>query len=172
MSTDIFGLVALILDCLALALEWSGIDEEKRTLRVNKNVIWVDGKYLVQNTTKTDAGKRTVPLNNRAMEAIQHMKAQAVPDCPYVFTTQTREHVSYRHLPKTMVLASKAAGVEQRGIHALRHSFASNLYAARGIEVKIISKLLGRASVEITYNRYIHFFEGDIYDRLRLAGGV
>jgi integrase len=45
---------------------------------------------------------------------------------------------------------------------------ASNL-DARGVEVKIISKLLGHASVEITYNRYIHFFEGDIDDTL--AGG-
>ena len=155
----------------ALALEWSDIDEGKRTLKVNKNVIWVDGKHLVQNTTKTEAGKRTVPLNNRAMEAVQHIKAQAVSGCPFVFATQTREHVSYRHLLKTMDRACKAAGVEQRGIHALRHSFASNLYA-RGVEVKIISKLLGHASVEITYNRYIHFFEGEIDDTLRQAVGV
>ncbi len=57
-----------------------------------------------------------------------------------------------------------------RGLHALRHSFASNLYA-RGVEVKILSKLLGHASVEITYNRYIHFFEEEIEDTLRQAVG-
>ena len=50
------------------------------------------------------------------------------------------------------------------------HSFASNLYA-RGVEVKVISKLLGHASVEITYNRYIHLFEGDIDDTLRRSVG-
>lgn len=60
--------------------------------------------------------------------------------------------------------------MEHRGLHALRHSFASNLYA-RGVEVKIISKLLGHASVEITCNRYIHF-EGDIDDTLRQAVGA
>ena len=49
--------------------------------------------------------------------------------------------------------------------------YSSNLYA-RGVEVKIISKLLGHASVEITYNRYIHFFEGEIDDTLRQAVGV
>ena len=38
-----------------------------------------------------------------------------------------------------------------------------------GVEVKVILKLLGHASVEITYNRYIHFFEGDIDDTLRQA---
>ena len=85
------------------------------------------------------------------MEAVQHLKAQVVPSCSYVFATQTGRHLSYRNLLATMETACEAAGVEHRGLHALRHSFASNLYA-RGMEVKIISKLLGHAGVEITCN--------------------
>ena len=131
----------------------------------------MDGENIVQRTTKTESGKRTIPLNSKAMEAIQHLKMQQVIGCPYVFATQTREHVGYRHLLTTMEHACEAAGVEHRGLHALRHSFASNLYS-RGVEVKVISKLLGHASVEITYNRYIHFFEGDIDDTLRQAVGA
>jgi len=88
-----------------------------------------------------------------------------------VFATQTGKYLSCRDLLATMEKACEAAEVEHRGLHALRHSFASNLYA-RGVEVKIISKLLGHASVEITYNRYIHFFEGDIDDTLRQAVGA
>ncbi len=45
-----------------------------------------------------------------------------------------------------MESACEAAGVEHRGLHALRHSFASNLYAL-GVEVKIISKFLGHAGL-------------------------
>ena len=37
----------------ALALEWGDIDEEKRTLKVTKNMVRVDGKNIVQRTTKT-----------------------------------------------------------------------------------------------------------------------
>ena len=155
----------------ALALEWGDIHEEKRTLKATKNMVRVDGKNIVQRTTKTESGRRATPLNARAMEAIQHLKAQAVPGCPFVFATQTGKYLSYRNLLATMQKACEAAGVEHRGLHALRHSFASNLYA-RGVEVKIISKLLGHASVEITYNRYIHFFEGDIDDTLRQAVGA
>ena len=155
----------------ALALEWGEIDEEKRTLKVNKNLVRVDGRNTVQHTTKTASGRRTIPLNSRALEAVQHLKEQAVPGCPYVFATQTGKHLSYRNLLATMEKACEAAGVEHRGLNALRHSFASNLYA-RGVEVKIISKLLGHASVEITYNRYIHFFEGEIDDTLRHAVGA
>ncbi len=155
----------------ALALEWNDIDEEKRTLRVNKNMVRVDGKNIVQRTTKTESGKRTIPLNSKAMEAIRKLKMQQVVGCPYIFATQTGEHVGYRHLLTTMANACEAADVEHRGLHALRHSFASNLYS-RGVEVKVISNLLGHASVEITYNRYIHFFEGDIDDTLRQAVGA
>ena len=155
----------------ALALEWGDIDEDKRTLKVTKNMVRVDGKNTVQRTTKTESGRRTIPLNSRALEAVQHLKEQAVPGCPYVFATQTGKHLSYRNLLATMEKACAAARVEHRGLHALRHSFASNLYA-RGVEVKIISKLLGHASMEITYNRYIHFFEGEIDDTLRQAVGA
>ncbi len=155
----------------ALALEWGDIDEDKRTLKVTKNIVRVDGRNTVQRTTKTESGKRTIPLNGRAMDAIRHLKEQRIVGCPFVFATQTGKYLSYRNLLATMEKACEAAGVEHRGLHALRHSFASNLYA-RGVEVKIISKLLGHASVEITYNRYIHFFEGDIDDTLRQAVGA
>ena len=56
----------------ALALEWNDIDEEKRMLRVNKNMGRVVGKNIVQRTKKTEAGKRTIPLNSKAMEAVPH----------------------------------------------------------------------------------------------------
>lgn len=61
--------------------------------------------------------------------------------------------------------------MEQRDIHALRHSLASNLYA-RGVEIKVISKLLDHASTQITYDRYVHIFEGEIDDTLRQAVGA
>ena len=107
----------------------------------------------------------------RATEAVRHLKEQRTIGRPYVFATQSDRHLSCRNLLATMEKACEAAGVEHRGLHALRHSFASNLYA-RGVEVKVISKLLGHASVEITYNRYIHFFEGEIDDTLRQAVGA
>ena len=50
-------------------------------------------------------------------------------------------------------------------------SFASDLYT-KGVEIKIISKLPGHASVEKPCIRYIHFFEGRIDDTLRQAVGA
>ena len=134
-------------------------------------MVQADGKNTVQRTTKTASGKRTIPLNSRALEAVQNLKTQQVPGCPYVFATQTGKHLSYRNLLATMEKACETAEVEHRRLHALRHSFASNLYA-RGVEVKVISKLLGHASTQITYDRYVHLFEGDIDDTLQQAVGA
>ena len=36
-----------------------------------------------------------------------------------------------------------------------RHSFASNLFK-KGVDVKVVSELLGHADIKTTYNIYIH----------------
>lgn len=86
---------------------------------------------------------------------------------PYKYDSRSKP----RHPGQTKAEVRSSAGAEHRGLHALRLSFASNLYAP-GVEVKIIPMLLGHASVEIPCNRYIHFFEGDIDDTLRQAVGA
>ena len=49
----------------ALALDWNDIDEEKRTLRVNKNMVRVDGKSIIQRTTKLNLVNGPFPLTAR-----------------------------------------------------------------------------------------------------------
>ena len=53
------------------------------------------------------------------------------------------------------------AGIEHIGIHALRHTFATQLFAKK-VDIKIISKLLGHSDVSITYNTYIHLLKEDM----------
>ena len=56
----------------------------------------------------------------------------------------------------------KSIGIEgEYGIHSLRHTFASLLFA-KGVDVKIVSKLLGHSSIKITYDIYVHLFDKDI----------
>ena len=61
----------------------------------------------------------------------------------------------------------KAAVVPYRGEHVFRHTFATNCYH-KGVDVKILSRLLGQADVTITYNIYIHLY-GDGFDEMYSA---
>lgn len=55
----------------------------------------------------------------------------------------------------------KNAGIRKCGIHTLRHTFAGMLFH-KGVDVKIVSKLLGHSTVKITYDIYVHLFDKDI----------
>lgn len=50
------------------------------------------------------------------------------------------------------------ANVKSHGIHALRHTFASDALRC-GIDIGVVSKLLGHADTQITYKHYIHIIE-------------
>ena len=50
------------------------------------------------------------------------------------------------------------AGIAHKGLHALRHTFASMLIR-KGVDIKIVSELLGHADVAFTYNRYVHIID-------------
>ena len=53
------------------------------------------------------------------------------------------------------------------GEHVFRHTFATNCYY-KGVNVKILSKLLGHADVNVTYNIYVHLY-GDGFDEMYSA---
>ena len=55
-------------------------------------------------------------------------------------------------------LMCKAVGIRQVGVHALRHTYATRLFE-KGVDIKIISELLGHSSTEITYRIYVHVIE-------------
>ena len=52
-------------------------------------------------------------------------------------------------------------------VHVFRHTFATNYYH-KGVDVKILSRLLGHADVNITYNIYVHLY-GDGFDEMYSA---
>ena len=60
--------------------------------------------------------------------------------------------------------ASRTSGVRmpfcirEVGVHALRHTYATRLFE-KGVDIKIISELLGHSSTEITYRIYVYVIE-------------
>ena len=63
------------------------------------------------------------------------------------------------------------ANLEVSGAHVLRHTFASMLFA-NGIDIKIISSLLGHSGVQITYDTYVHIIREQQIQAIQSLGRI
>lgn len=149
----------------ALALEWDNIDFEKQLATVRNNVVYVkdrtgsDKSYrcIKQPSTKTKNGSRIVPLNAEAARALISLKGLN-GSTPYVFATKNGKRIHPRNVDRTFRAILQRCNIPCTGVHSLRHTFASRLFA-KGVDVKTVSELLGHSDVGITYDTYIHLIQ-------------
>ncbi len=123
---------------------------------------------------KSKKSHRDIPLTKtmQAMLNRQHMyvnglRAKAVKDYEegksdkdwqehdLVFCTKVGEPMENRNILRTYHRILAAAGLNQRGLHTLRHTFATRALA-KGIDVRTLSELLGHEDVSTTLNLYCH----------------
>ena len=155
-----------------LALKWSDIDFESRIVTVNKNLSMVydrdkDGVRIKHKKarikcTKTASGNRFVPLNTKAIAALNSLKAvyremDIVSDS--VAVTRKGTTLSSDQLRRVLRRVLAYAGIDKPfTLHQLRHTFATQALNA-GIPITVVSKWLGHANISVTYNTYIHVLE-------------
>lgn len=147
-----------------LGLQKADIDFSKKTLLVRRNAQVVgnrntdgsraSGRRVVLSSTKTYSGTRVISLNNSALEAAQRLCAKH-PESKYVICGAKGKPVTHERFERSFYRILKNCGIEQTGVHSLRHTFASMLFA-QNIDIKTISTLLGHASVKITMDTYVH----------------
>lgn len=148
------------------ALRKTDWDEEKQELHVRRTAVKVKkrdedgeaagGYTLASNTTKTYSGDRIIPLNKTATEALKRIAGKR-PGSEMLFSDSDKP-VDPHNLQKSFYAILANIGIEKTGIHALRHTFASFLFA-KGVDVKTVSRILGHANVQITLNTYIHMIK-------------
>lgn len=154
----------------ALALKWNDIDFDKKMIYINKtiqsNIMNFNKEHgdnttynRIKQSTKTNAGVRILQLNDDVIWYLTELKGydrrhNIVSDdicCTNVGTLNTS-----RNLQRSLDRLVKKAGIERRvTLHTLRHTFGSTLLR-RGVNIAVISKLMGHANINITYNKYIH----------------
>lgn len=160
-----------------LALEISDYNKNTRELCINKNAEIVEerndvfqptGKKIciIQQTPKTETSNRILRVNQITAQYIEYYIDVAIKrGCKFILSNQKGNFVSPNSMRSCYYKTLKAAEVPKRGIHSLRHTFATTLLKT-GTDIKVVSKLLGHASVKITYDTYIHFIEDDYTDAL------
>ncbi|MDR6635121.1 integrase [Phyllobacterium sp. 1468] len=150
------------------ALRWRHLDLTGRKLTVETRVD-AFGEF---DTTKSDSGKRTVPLGKTTAADLAKWRKESkfkgeedfvFPDSAGGFTRHT--NFLRRKLSPLLEAAAEKEKSEGRkfnpvGWHALRH-FAVSKWIEAGLQPKAIQTLAGHATYAITMDRYGHMFPSD-----------
>lgn len=148
-----------------LAITRNDIDLENKTLTINKNAVQIknsDGKgyeVVIQNNPKTFSGNRVLSLNNTCINAITAL-LDIFPNQEYLALNSNGKPVTPQNAEKTFSQILKVCNIDSKGrkCHALRHTFATKLFE-QGIDVKMVSHILGHSSSSFTRDVYISIIQ-------------
>ena len=158
-----------------LGLQWSKINFEKYTIRIDQQMQAVpnkdkNSKYKYKkeiiDSTKTKSSNRTIPMFKEVEQILRHVRKLqaknklrlgqkyfrqldlvfAKDDGDFICDTTFRAFVNKR---------LKEAGIEHYKIHSFRHSCATALFEGKA-DIKKVSKWLGHSGIGITLDTYTH----------------
>ena len=152
----------------------SDIDLENRVIHLQRGVKVVnkrngtellDGKTEIKiGKLKSATSKRDVPLNDTAVKMIEQPRAEYCfgENSPLVCDEKggyTKPEVFRRRYHRLL----EGAGIESKGLHSLRHTFATNLVngikqadgTVKALTVKQVADLLGHSTTQVTEMYYV-----------------
>lgn len=138
-----------------LALTWDDINFEKGILSVTKTCHDGNrngGHIRIMDTPKTENSRRQIPLSKALVRILKEIKKNS--KCEFVIA-DGENPVFVRSYQRTFELLLKKIGLQHKGFHSLRHTFATRALEC-GMDVKSLSEILGHKNATITLNRYAH----------------
>lgn len=152
-----------------LALTWDDIDFSKCLLSVDKTVYEgkdEEGSFCkIVGMPKTVSSMRSIPLPKQLVPMLRNLKRMS--KSKYVVSDKERS-VSIRVYQRNFSKLLERLGIEHKGFHSLRHTFATRALEC-GMDVKTLSEILGHKNVSVTLNRYVHImpnYKRDIMNKL------
>ncbi len=155
-----------------LGLQWKDIDWDKREINVRRTlgryVVFEDGTpsgtAIVIGDTKTFSSRRRAPITADTAEWLQTFKAKqntakeaAGPaySGDFLLASDLGKHYEPRYYEELFYSLVEQAGIEKANFHSIRHTFATRCIEA-GMDIYVVSKLLGHTNPTTTLNRYGH----------------
>ena len=152
----------------------SDVDLERRVLHLQRGVKVInkrDGVELLDGSTEVKVGKlksatskRDIPLNDTAIKMIEELRREFYfgEDSPLVCDEHgnvTKPDVFRRRYHRLL----EGAGIDSKGFHSLRHTFATNLVngvkqadgTLKALTVKQVADLLGHSTTQVTEMYYV-----------------
>ena len=181
-----------------IGLTWDVIDWEKRTLTVNKTLEYRHKQGCWRaGPPKTQQSYRTIPLTAKAYSILEMVASRARERKESEMLNQTLEYID-RRTGKTSTLIMRdlvfinfrtgepaknssydthlyklcdEVGIKRFSMHALRHTYATRAIE-RGVQPKVLQKLLGHASIKTTMDKYVHVTDESLSQAIKQFEGT
>jgi len=167
-SLEAFSVLAVMMGMRIgelLALKWRDVDLDRHTAQVRATVQRL-GPSLVFSEPKSARSRRKVALPQMAVEALRRHRACQVEerlalgpawdDLDLVFPNGVGRPMEHSNLRiRSFQPLLKKVGLPRIRLHDLRHT-AATLLLLQGVHVKVVSEMLGHASIAITLDLYSH----------------
>lgn len=141
-----------------LGLKWPCVTNNR--IIINNSLQEISGK-LIDMPPKTPAGNRSIIVPEEVMSALNSLRQsdKVIELQGYVFHTLNRTPYAPRNIERIWKATLKAAGIEHKKFHCLRHTHATQLLAS-GIPLLEVAKRLGHSKASHTLDLYGHAIPG------------
>lgn len=150
-----------------VALEWNDIDLSKNIIKINKSMQYnvkeenSDVRKSFVKSTKTKRSNRIIPMNDEIKfilsEILEYNKRHNI-ESDIVCSSETGGYTLARSIQRSLDTIIKGTELPHLWVHLLRHTFGSELIR-RGVDISIVSRLMGHSNTTTTYNTYVHVLE-------------
>ena len=133
----------------ALGLRWENLDWKRGVIHIEQAVTFLNNQPVL-GETKSDAGIRTVPFDERLMEILRpyrQISGFIVGDGVTPMTERTFTRM-WQRIGRTIDLHGATP-------HTFRHTYIT-LAASSGIDVKTLQSIAGHSDIKMTMDRYAH----------------
>jgi integrase len=146
----------------AIGLRWTEVDLEHNALTVSTQILQL-GSRVEAGKPKSESGERTIALDAATVEVLRLYRArqqaeqqawgEAWIDNGMVFTAEDGSPLVPDQVSRLFARLIKEADLPPIRLHDLRHG-AATLALAGGVNLKVVSEMLGHSTIAITADTY------------------
>ena len=159
------GLQAGLRESECFALTWSDIDFQNNVISVNKNLVYINGEYIIGDC-KTESSKRQIQVPPTIINLLGEYRRYQIKERMYckeeyidrdlIVCKYNGDYLNPATLSAKFSQLLKKHNLRHIRLHDLRHSYCSILLNDLNIPVTIVSKSAGHANTQVTLNTYSH----------------